>query len=269
MVASAVPAPVRTTRLRIGAHVDATAPLAAAAERGADVVQFFLTDPQSYAKPKPREDAEALRAADVDVVVHAPYLINLASTNNRIRIPSRSLLKAHAEAAAAIGARALVVHGGHVGADVDPAVGVENWRKAFAYAEDSGGFPLRLLLENTAGGDGAMARRLDRLDRLWDAIGSYQVGFCLDTCHAYAGGEELAGIVDRVLAITGRIDLVHLNDSKGAFDSGQDRHANIGGGRIDPAALVEVVAAAGAPVVVETPAAGQSDDISFLRDRLA
>ena len=92
-------------------------------------------------------------ASEVDVYIHAPYLVNLASTNNRIRIPSRSLLSAHAEGAAAVGAKALIVHGGHVGKDNDAAVGIENWRKAMAYAKESGGFPLPVLVENTAGGD--------------------------------------------------------------------------------------------------------------------
>ena len=80
-----------------------------------------------------------------------------------------------------------------------------------------------------------MARRFDRLAQLWDAVGEFGVGFCLDTCHAHAGGEDLGGIVDRVLAITGRIDLVHANDSRDAFDSGADRHANFGAGQIDAA----------------------------------
>ena len=256
--------------MRIGAHVDSTDPLAEAAARKADLVQFFLTDPQGFKKPAPRDDAAALVASEVDVYIHAPYLVNLASTNNRIRIPSRSLLSAHAEGAAAVGAKALIVHGGHVGKDNDAAVGIENWRKAMAYAKESGGFPLPVLVENTAGGDNAMARRLDRLDQLWNAIGAYGLGFCLDTCHAHAGGEELLNLVDRVKAVTGRIDLVHANDSKDPFDSGRDRHENLGSGQIDTELLLAVVAAAGAPVVCETPggAEGQGADIELLRSAL-
>ena len=60
------------------------------------------------------------------------------------------------------------------------------------------------------------------------------VGFCLDTCHAHAGGNALETVVDDVRAITGRIDLVHCNDSRDDFDSGADRHANLGAGQIDP-----------------------------------
>lgn len=256
--------------MRIGAHVDSDHPLDEAAARKAELVQFFLADPQGWKAPAPRPDAEELRASDIDVYIHAPYVINVASPNNRIRIPSRKLLTAHAAAASAAGAKGLVVHGGHVNRGDDLATGFENWRKMFAYAAESGGFPLPILIENTAGGDNACARRFDALARLWEVIGPYGVGFCLDTCHAHAGGEDLLGVVDRVRAITGRIDLVHANDSKDDFGSGRDRHENLGRGRIDSDLLVAVVRTAGAPVVVETPGGvtGQAADIAYLRERL-
>jgi deoxyribonuclease-4 len=251
--------------MRIGAHVDSTDPLGVAAARGAEVIQFFLTDPQSYTVPAPRSDAAALRAADIDIYIHSPYRINVATTNNRIRIPSRKLLLQHARAAAEIGAKGLIVHGGHVDKGADLDVGFDNWRKTFAYAAQNGGFPLPVLIENTAGGDNACARRFDALARLWDAVGDHGAGFCLDTCHAHAGGEDLVGIVDRIKAITGRVDLIHANDSRDTFDSGADRHDNIGRGQIDPDAIVAVIRAAGAPAVVETPAEGQAADIALLR----
>ena len=212
----------------IGAHVDSADPLAAARAAGADAVQFFLSDPQGWKKPVEHPHADAIRATDLTVYIHAPYLVNVATTNNRIRIPSRKILSEHAEAAAGIGAKALIVHGGHLNAKDDPTIGVDNWRKTFARVyEDGDGFPVQVLIENTAGGTNAMARRFDRLAMLWDAVGEFGVGFCLDTCHAHAGGEDLADIVERVLEITGRIDLVHANDSRDAFDSGADRHADI------------------------------------------
>lgn len=256
--------------MRIGAHVDRTDPLADAAARDADAVQFFLTDPQSFKAPTAREDAQALRESPISVYIHAPYLINVATTNNRIRIPSRKLLLAHARAAAEVGADGLIVHGGHVDGG-DLAVGVDNWRKAFAWAAEQGGFPVPILIENTAGGDNACARRLDALARLWEVVGDYGAGFCLDTCHAHAGGEELLDLVDRVKAITGRIDLVHANGSRDSFNSGRDRHANLEQGEIDPQLVVAVVRAADAPVVVETPGGveGQAADIAFLRQQLS
>jgi deoxyribonuclease-4 len=250
----------------IGAHVDPESPLTAAAERDATVVQFFLSDPQSWKRPVPREDADELRSSDVAIYIHSPYVINVASPNNRVRIPSRKIIDQHAEAAAAIGALGLVVHGGHVGKNEDPANGFDNWRKTFERAS----YPLPILIENNAGGDNACARRLDDIARLWDAVGDFGSGFCLDTCHAYAAGEELLDIIDRVKAITGRIDLVHLNDSKDPFESGRDRHANIGTGTIDPELLLAVVRAADAPVICETPGGleGQGADIAFLASNL-
>lgn len=254
--------------MRIGAHIHDVDLVSAARQRDAQVVQFFLADPQGYKAPKPNPQSADLRAADIDIFIHAPYLVNVASTNNRIRIPSRKLAVQHAAAAAEAGAKGLIVHGGHTGRDDDPAVGVDNWRKFLSRQADEGGFAVPVLIENTAGGDNAMARKFDDLSRLWDAVGEFEVGFCLDTCHAWAAGEDLVGVVDRVKAITGRIDLVHLNNSRDAFDSGADRHANIADGTIDGEVLAAVCAAAGAPVLVETPAAGQADDIAFLRSRL-
>ena len=119
-----------------------------------------------------------------------------------------------------------------------------------------------------------MTRYLERVAGVWDAIASCdqadRVGFCLDTCHAHAGGNALETVVADVLAITGRIDLVHGNDSRDAFDSGADRHANFGAGQIDPDLLAAVVRDAGAPVICETPG-GPGDhlaDFAFLRERL-
>jgi deoxyribonuclease IV len=252
----------------IGAHVDPVDPLSEAKARGADLVQIFLSDPQGWKKPVPRDDADLLRDSDVTIYVHSPYLVNVATTNNKIRIPSRKILQDQCDAAATIGAAGVIVHGGHVGADGDMDAGFDNWRKTFERLEST----VPLLIENTAGGDRAMARRFDALARLWDVIPetSYDVGFCLDTCHAHAGGEGLVGIVERVIAITGRIDLVHANDSKDQADSGRDRHDNFGSGQIDPDLIVEVVRTAAAPVVCETPGgvAGQKADIDFLRARL-
>jgi deoxyribonuclease-4 len=256
-------------QIAIGAHVDSVDPLTAAAACGAEVIQFFLSDPQSYAAPQPHPHAEAIKASGLTVFIHAPYRLNVATTNNRIRIPSRKLLLQHAQAAAEIGAAGLIVHGGHVDRGGELAAGFDNWRKTFAYAQQEGGFPLPILIENTAGGDNACARRFDALARLWDAVGEFGAGFCLDTCHAHAGGEELLGIVDRVKAITGRVDLIHANDSRDEFDSGADRHDNIGRGHIDPDLIVAVLRAAGAPAVVETPADGHADDIALLRAGLA
>ncbi len=265
-----------TSQPRIGAHVDQTDPITEAKTRQAPLVQFFLGDPQSYRGPviEYSGGAEALRrdaeAAGVDLYVHAPYRINVATTNNRIRIPSRKLLQQHVDAAASIGAKGLIVHGGHVGQGDDPQTGFDNWRKAIEATD----LKLPLLIENTAGGENAMARRLDRIGRVWEAISAAEgfdmVGFCLDTCHAHAGGNDLSTVVEDVRAITGRIDLVHANDSRDDFDSGADRHTGFGSGHIEPDLLAGVVRDAGAPVICETPGGPPEHlaDFAWLRERL-
>jgi deoxyribonuclease-4 len=254
--------------MRIGAHVRDNDPLRAAAETGAEVVQFFLCDPQSWDPPKVHPQTAALHEAGLTIFIHSPYQINIASTNNRLRIPSRKAVTDHAKVAAQVGAAGLIVHGGHVTRDEDIDTGLDNWRKLFERQADKGGFAVPILIENTAGGDHAMARRWDMLARLWDRIGEFGAGFCLDTCHAFAGGEDLVDVVERALAITGRIDLVHLNNSRDDFNSGRDRHANVRKGTIDPEMLVAVLAAANAPAVVETPSEGQAEDIAYLSSAL-
>src|SRR5271155_3849018 len=105
--------------LRIGGHFHVDNPLAEATALGADAVQFFLGDPQGWKGPViPGGDAGAVRSAyadaGLDIYIHAPYAINEAAGNTRIRILSRKLLSQQLAAAAAVGAQGLIVHGGHV-----------------------------------------------------------------------------------------------------------------------------------------------------------
>ena len=250
----------------IGAHVSPGDPLGEAAARSADAVQVFLANPQSWKAPKPRDDADELRASDIDLYVHAPYLMNLASPNNRVRIPSRKTLAQTVEAAAAIGAKGVIVHGGSVGDDEDVEVGFERWRKAL----DSFEVAVPILVENTAGSGNSVMQDLEHYGRLWDHIGDLDVGVCLDTCHTWAAGADMATAVELVTGLVGGIALVHCNDSKDEHDSHRDRHENLGHGQIPEDLLVDVVREAGAPVIVETPggAAEQAADIAWLRERL-
>jgi len=237
---------------------------------GARAAQFFLGDPQGWKAPTyPHSGgaaglAEQARAADIDIYIHAPYVINVATTNNRIRIPSRKLLGQQIAAATAVGAAGLIVHGGQVGKEDDPEIGFANWRKAV----DQLDFTCPVFIENTAGGQKSMARRPASIARLWDVIGDSGVGFCVDTCHAWAGGIDLPAGITQLRAITGRIDLVHANDSAGEFDSGRDRHKNLGDGTIGVTRLLEACAAAEAPVICETPQPGIVADIARIQEYL-
>ena len=256
-------------RAIVGAHVSPRQPLQRAAAIGADCAQIFLSDPQGWKKPPPRKDAAELRDSPVPVYAHAPYLINVCSPRNNVRYGSRKILQQTCEAAAEVSAAAVIVHGGH--ADDDIGEGVGRWLRTLEMLESD----VPVFIENTAGGDNAVARRFDALARLWEGISKadpgFEVGFCFDTCHAHAAGEELDDAVERVLAITGRIDLLHANDSRDPPGTGADRHANLGKGQMNPDVLRAMIKAAGPPVVVETPggAKAMADDVQFVRDALA
>jgi deoxyribonuclease-4 len=167
-----------------------------------------------------------------------------------------------------VGAAAVIVHGGH--AEDGIAEGVGRWVRTLDMLETD----VPLLIENTAGGDNAVARRFDALARLWEALSAakhdVELGFCFDTCHAHAAGEDLTDAVERVRAIVGRIDLLHANDSRDVPGTGADRHANLGAGELDTEALAAMIRDAQAPVVVETPggAAELRADIQFVRAAL-
>src|ERR671919_1762105 len=102
-----------TSKIRVGAHMAPDRPLMEAEAIGADCVQIFLSDPQSWKKPPDRHDAEELRSAKMPVFVHAPYLINVCSPRNNVRFGSRKIRPQNCDAAAKIGAAPVNVHGGH------------------------------------------------------------------------------------------------------------------------------------------------------------
>jgi deoxyribonuclease IV len=253
----------------VGAHVARENPLEHAQELGAECLQLFLSSPQSWKKPPERRDAEELRSCGMPVYVHAPYLINVCSPKNNIRYGSRKILTQTCEAAAAIGATAVIVHAGHAEDGIDEGVG--RWPRTLDMLESE----VPVYIENTAGGDNAVARRFDALAKLWDAIDAsdhgVELGFCFDTCHAHAAGEELGDAIERVTAIVGSIDLLHANDSRDPPGTGADRHANLGSGHVGEKDLQAMIAAAGAPVVVETPGGADAmrADLEFVRAALS
>jgi deoxyribonuclease IV len=252
----------------IGAHVERNDVLGGAAARGATAVQVFCSPPRSWAGPRRRGDEDQIRSSPLTVFVHASYLVNPASMNPEVRAKSRQSLEETCAAAAELGACGVVVHGGHPTGSGTVADGIANWLEVLDGFEP----PVRILIENTAGGSAAVARRFDAFARLIDAVRSagHDVGVCLDTCHAWAGGEDLVGVTERLAAFAGAVDLVHVNDSKDGFDSGRDRHEHLGAGQCDLDAIVAAVAEARCPAVVETPgsAADQAIDVELLRRRL-
>jgi deoxyribonuclease IV len=252
----------------VGAHVSPRQPLKAAERIGANCVQIFLSDPQGWKKPPPRKDAAELRDSPMPLYVHAPYLVNVSSPRSNVRYGSRKILQQTCDAAAEVEAAAVIVHGGH--AEDGIAEGFGRWSRTLEMLRSE----VPVYIENTPGGENAVARRFDALAKLWDAVAKaktdVEIGFCFDTCHAHAAGEELSDAIERVRAIVGRIDLLHANDSRDPPGTGADRHANLGKGQIGADVLREMIKAAGPPVVVETPGGAREmrADVAFVRDAL-
>ena len=117
------------------------------------------------ASPLPTPRPTRCGRAPIDVYVHAPYLINVCSPKPNVRYGSRKILQQTCDAAAEIDAAAVIVHGGH--AEDDIAEGVGRWLRSLELLETD----VTVLVENTAGGENAVARRFDALARLWEAIG--------------------------------------------------------------------------------------------------
>jgi deoxyribonuclease IV len=252
-----------------GAHVPAAHPLRAADERGAEVLQVFLSPPRSWRPPATREDAAELRRDARPIHVHTPYLLNLVSGDAQVRERSVTSLQQSCEAALAIGAVGVVVHGGQAPLGEDPGVGIRRWRAVLTELRTE----VPVLIENTAGGRNPMARTIEQIERLFDGLSglSDPPGFCLDTCHLHAAGEPQVAATSRLRSLLGAIDLVHLNDAEGPPGTGRDRHANLGHGTIGRDALLEAVATAEAPCVIETPGTTRDHraDLTWVRQGLA
>jgi deoxyribonuclease-4 len=240
---------------------------------GAQAVQIFLGNPRGWAAvsadgAQDAAFAEACAKERIAVYVHVPYLINLASPQPVTQERSLQALRSALRRAALLGAAGVVMHAGSA---VDPTArdsALKQVREALLpvlrVLEDDPG-PLRLLIEPTAGGAAALASRVEDLEPYFSAMENHpSLAVCLDTCHAYAAGHDLAtpGGVRRTLNLLvktvgrDRLALVHANDSRDPLGSRRDRHAPIGVGTIgmDPFAELFVhPATRGVPVVVETP----------------
>jgi deoxyribonuclease-4 len=275
----------------VGAHVPASGGLAKralpyVARVAATAVQVFVSNPRGWAlsSGNAAED-EAFRdhcdTAGLPVYVHSTFLVNLGSPTEATVERSVASLRHGIERARQIGARGVVFHAGSAVAGTRREQAMVQLRSHLLPLLDE--IPddgPELLVEPTAGGGFALAARIDDLGPYFDAVDHHpRLGVCLDTCHAWAAGHDLAApggmktALD-VLATTvgaGRLRLVHANDSKDACGSLRDRHETLGAGQIGLDAFADLFTHAesrGVPIVVETPSkedgVGHAADIAAL-----
>lgn len=255
--------------MKIGSHVERGNVLSGATGRLSDVVQINLTAPQTWRAPSIKGDEEELLSSGLTIYVHAPYLVNPSSMNPEVRLKSIQCLKEQLTYVEKIGAKGLVVHGGHPTGTGSSKDAISNWLEVLKALD----MPVnKILIENTAGGKEAVARKINTLTSFYQSLRDhgFEVGFCLDTCHAWAGGMEQSNLVENILKAVGKINLLHVNNSKDLFDSSRDRHENLNVGNMDPELIIQIVKEANVDCVVETPGGQdlQREDVRYIREKL-
>lgn len=208
------------------------------------------------------------------LAVHVSYLINLATLEPGIREKSVAGFRGELERAVAIGAEYLVTHpGNHKGQSMHEGIGAF----VLGMAEAARGVRTRgltVLLENTVGSGAQIGSRFEELHMIRELARretDLAIGYCLDTCHLFASGHNVAereGLektveeVDRTLGLE-QVKVIHANDSKGALASHLDRHANIGEGQIGAKGFERILKhprLRGIPFILETPVDEEGDD---------
>lgn len=254
----------------IGCHLSTAQGFARAVESagklGADAFQYFPKNPKSYRiKPVDLEawskDAEAARRAGVVTVGHSAYVTNLSTADPQLRETTIASIVNELEICEAFGTPWLVVHcGKHLGEGEEAGMRrmVEAVDEVMARYRGS----CRLLLENTAGQGSEIGRTVDELLAIHEALESRdRVGFCLDSCHAFASGllrpGEFGRFVEEVTRpeFAERLDVIHLNDSKGGPGDHLDRHALLGQGQMGELLreLLQHPFFQRRPIIIETP----------------
>jgi deoxyribonuclease-4 len=243
--------------------------LARCVEIGADAVQLFVQSPRAWRFPDhdPADLAafrEERRAQGIGaVLVHALYLVNLASPTDDFYSKSVQTMRSTMDAACAIEADAVVFHvGSHQGAGFE--AGLERVVPALRDVLERCNDTTWLLMENSAGAGGTIGRSLEELATLYEQLDRHpRLGICLDSCHLYVSGydvtkrEELDRVLDEVDGSLGldRLRALHVNDSKAPLGSNRDRHDNVGQGLLGEAlgVFLSHPALQELPAVLEVP----------------
>ena len=277
--------------LRIGIHTSIAGSylnaLESARKLGCNALQIFSASPRMWQGGSariPDVDARAFRGRRDELrlgplVIHANYLINLASGQRMLQ--TRSIQAFHDEIvrAVALGADFLVVHPGARGeSSSQQAIStiVESVKQASKRAPMGG---LRILIENTAGMGTAMGARLEEVGEILAGLRNLPVGACLDTAHLFAAGYDIkseGGLASTIGQIDGAIGLenvpvIHANDSKIPLGGRVDRHEHIGKGKIGAEAFARILrhprfgttapeGLTGRAFVAETPIDDPGDD---------
>lgn len=259
--------------MRIGAHISSAGGHEKVFERalaiGAEAVQLFISAPQQWRSPNlSAEQVEAFQEArsssGIPAFFHGVYLINLGSADEALQKRSVTSLAAYLHWSDELGVEGTIFHAGsHLGVGFDEVL--PRIAGLMRQALDAVPGTSKLLIENNAGQGGGIGTTFAEIGAIIRALdGDPRVGVCLDTCHAYAMGYDIATREGCETAMTefdreiglDRLRAVHANDSKMLLGGVRDRHENIGDGTIGLAGFRVILghrAFAHLPLLLEVP----------------
>ena len=268
-----------------GCHLSASGGNAAmvktALSIGANTFAFFTRNPRG-SKAKPEDPADAAKAAAMleenhfgKLIAHGAYTMNLCTSDADARAFAAGILEDDLRRMAALPGNFYNFHpGSHVGQGTQAGIDYIAAALKNALRHD---YPVTVLLETMAGKGSEIGGRFEELRDILDAVGSENVGVCLDTCHVYDGGydivNDLNGVLaefDRVIGLD-RLHALHLNDSKNPFASHKDRHECLGKGSLGLETFRRIVnhpQLKDKPMILETPneLPGYAEEIRILRE---
>ena len=268
-----------------GCHLSASGGNAAmvktALSIGANTFAFFTRNPRG-SKAKPEDPADAAKAAAMleenhfgKLVAHGAYTMNLCTADADARAFAAGILEDDLRRMAALPGNFYNFHpGSHVGQGTQAGIDYIAAALKNALRHD---YPVTVLLETMAGKGSEIGGLFEELKDILDAVGSENVGVCLDTCHVYDGGYDIVNDLDGVLAefdrVIGldRLHALHLNDSKNPFASHKDRHECLGKGSLGLETFRQIVnhpRLKDKPMILETPneLPGYAGEIRILRE---
>ena len=270
---------------KIGVHTSIAGGLHLSLERafklGCNTVQIFSHSPRSWTvKGKSPNEIATFRNLKNDhsispVCIHTSYLINLASRDNVLVRKSMDMVVAEMNFADSFGADYVILHTGSASGD-DPGAARKRAISCLTEVSKRGNWQAGLLLENTAGKSGDITSKMTELSEIThNTQGSLIAGVCIDTCHAFSAGYDIASpegigfLSSEINKYIGRdrLKLFHLNDSKGPRGSGIDRHEHIGKGKIGMKGMRNFLVCPdfiNVPLILETPKKAVGDDLRNL-----
>lgn len=275
---------VNTTKIGLHVSIAGTIDRAVdrALERGCNTFQIFTRNPRGW-KFKTLENDEIAAFKDklsrgniYPVASHMPYLPNLSSPKKPVYNLSVKTLVTELERSGQLGLQYVVTHlGSHLGEGYE--AGLERIRSACNHALSAVENDVLLLLENTAGQKNSMGHRFEDLQQIINGIQhDSRVGICFDTSHGFAAGYELRTeeglsstlkMFDENIGLN-RLEMIHLNDSKGDLGSNLDRHEHIGLGKIGVNGFRNILhndVIRSRPLILETPIDSRRNDVQNLK----